>query len=76
MEDGKPFTFAGLREDREREEVRFRTVFATGATGLMREDHNRMPVILPPTAPCPCSISSSAALPRSLPLLVPYPSVA
>jgi len=53
--DGEPFAFAGLweiwrGEDREGEEVRSCTIITGPANEKMAEIHDRMPVILPPSA--------------------------
>ncbi|WP_341214009.1 SOS response-associated peptidase [uncultured Limimaricola sp.] len=49
-EDGDPLAFAGLWQDWERDGEGFTTcaVVTTGAAGVMRDIHTRMPVILEP----------------------------
>lgn len=53
--DGEPYAFAGLWEvwrgpDRDAEPLRSSTIVTTDANEPMRELHDRMPVILPPSA--------------------------
>ena len=50
MEDERPFAFAGLWErwSREGEEIRTCTILTTEPNDLVKDIHNRMPVILPP----------------------------
>lgn len=76
MEDGKPFAFAGLREEWERDGVEIRScaILTTGPNDLLRKVHDRMPVILPAEAQATWldpEVRDPASL---LPLLVPYPS--
>ncbi len=76
MEDEKPFAFAGLWErwERDGEEIRSCTILTTEPNDLLREVHDRMPVILPPEAQATWldpEIRDPAPL---LPLLAPYPS--
>ena len=78
MEDGRPFAFAGLWESWERdgELIRSCTILTTGANDLMREVHDRMPVILPPEARAAWLDPGTRDPVPLLPLLVPYPSEA
>ncbi|HSL57236.1 MAG TPA: SOS response-associated peptidase [Acidimicrobiales bacterium] len=53
--DGEPYAFAGLWEvwrgpERDQEPLRSSTIITTEANEPMRELHDRMPVILPPSA--------------------------
>jgi putative SOS response-associated peptidase YedK len=53
MADGRPFAMAGLWErwkDAEGNEMRSTAIITTGPNELMEPIHNRMPVILPPSA--------------------------
>ena len=76
MQDGRPFAFAGLWEDWERDGERLRTctILTTEANDLMREVHDRMPVILPPDAYATWLDRGARDPAPLLPLLVPYPS--
>ena len=76
MQDGKPFAFAGLWEDWERdgEAIRSCTILTTEANGLMREVHERMPVILPPESYATWLDPETRDPAPLLPLLIPYPS--
>src|SRR5918997_3855689 len=47
MQDGRPFAFAGLWESWHDDEVRSCAILTTQANELVRDVHERMPVILP-----------------------------
>ena len=73
MEDRRPFAFAGLWE-RDGQEIRSCTILTTEANDLVREVHERMPVILPPED-YEAWLDPEARDPSPLlPLLAPYPS--
>ena len=78
MGDGKPFAFAGLWErwERDGEEIRSCTILTTGANDLLRDVHDRMPVILPSQAHAPWLDPGMRDPAPLMPLLVPYPSEA
>ena len=76
--DGKPFAFAWLWErwERDGEEIRSCTILTTAANDLMREVHDRMPVILPSEAYEPWLDPDLRDPAPLLPLLAPYPAEA
>ncbi len=75
MEDGRPFAFAGLWESwgRDGETIRSCTILTTGANDLVREVHDRMPVILPRDAYAPWLDPGTRDPEPLLSLLVPFP---
>lgn len=77
LKDQKPFAFAGLWDtwfSPDGSEIRSCTIITTEPNQLMREIHNRMPVILP-EASIPGWIDPNEQKPESLSsMLIPYPS--
>ena len=76
MEDARPFAFAGLWErwERDGQEIRSCTILTTEANDLVREVHERMPVILPPENYEAWLDPDTRDPSPLLPLLAPYPS--
>jgi putative SOS response-associated peptidase YedK len=78
LESGDPFAFAGLWEQwfaPDGSELKTCTIITTEPNELMQKLHNRMPVILPPSA-YPAWLDPDERDPDSLQdLLVPYPAV-
>ena len=77
LKSGKPFAFAGLWEDwhsPDGSEVKSATIITTTPNSLMASIHDRMPVILPPTAYA-LWLDPSPHFPVDLKgLLLPYPA--
>lgn len=78
MKSGKPFAFAGIMDHWKRDGVFVSTcaLITTTPNDLVKDVHNRMPVILPPEA-YDVWIDRGVTDPAALkPLLVPYPAEA
>ncbi len=71
LEDGRPFSFAGIWEYNSRLNVTSCAIVTTEANGVVRPYHNRMPVILA-ERDYDRWISADAALKDTLALLRPY----
>ncbi len=75
MKNSEPFTFAGLWDrwvDGNGEVVISATIITTEPNGLMKDIHNRMPVIIPEEERSRW-LSAESAGPELLELLKPYP---
>ncbi|MFM8322613.1 MAG: SOS response-associated peptidase, partial [Chloroflexota bacterium] len=79
MQDGQPFAFAGLWEDwnaPDGSRILSCTIITTEPNPLMAETHNRMPVVLPPSAYAQWLTPGEVPPARLTGLLQPYPAEA
>ena len=77
LASGKPFAFAGLWDNWQSPDgsnILSCTIITTQPNELMQSIHNRMPVILPPSAYAQWLQPGEADTAALLPLLAPYPA--